>query len=67
MTPYLFILAVLLLGALIALIQRRRMLRLRELRRAPVSPQNGDMWITTCGLFVRINGQTCRVLTDPPR
>lgn len=25
---------------------------------APVSPNNGDMWSTTAGLFVRINGST---------
>jgi hypothetical protein len=25
---------------------------------APTSPVNGDMWTTTAGLFVRINGVT---------
>jgi hypothetical protein len=30
---------------------------------APTSPQNGDMWTTSAGLFVRINGATIGPLT----
>ncbi len=30
---------------------------------APTSPVNGDMWTTTAGLFVRINGATVGPLT----
>lgn len=30
---------------------------------APTSPTNGDMWTTTAGLFVRINGATVGPLT----
>jgi hypothetical protein len=30
---------------------------------APTSPVNGDIWTTTAGLFVRINGVTLQVVT----
>lgn len=35
----------------------RASLRLRE-GVAPTSPNNGDLWVTTAGLYVRINGAT---------
>jgi hypothetical protein len=30
---------------------------------APTSPANGDMWTTTSGLYIRINGSTVGPLT----
>lgn len=32
---------------------------------APSSPQNGDVWTTTAGLFVRVNGTTIGPITTP--
>jgi hypothetical protein len=31
---------------------------------APTSPNNGDLWVTTAGIFVRVNGATVGPLVD---